>query len=106
MLFSRVQRIHKPIVAAIHGFAFEGGTGLAANAHIVVAHPEVRFGLTEVRIGYWPVFIFRAVEHAIGERRTMELSLTGREFGTGEALQSALSLRSALTRTACCRYCQ
>jgi enoyl-CoA hydratase/carnithine racemase len=89
-LFSTVQRIHKPIVAAVHGSAFEGGTGLAANAHIVVAHPETRFGLTEVRIGYWPVFIFRAVEHALGERRAMELSLTGRYFGAEEALRFGL----------------
>jgi enoyl-CoA hydratase/carnithine racemase len=89
-LFSTVQSIHKPIVAAVHGSAFEGGMGLVANAHIVVAHPDTRFGLSEVRIGYWPVFVFRAVEHAIGERRTMELSLTGREFGAEEALAFGL----------------
>lgn len=89
-LFGTIQRIHKPIVAAVHGSVFDGGTGLAANAHVVVAHPETRFGLTEVPIGYWPVFIFRAVEHAIGERRAMELSLTGREFGTEEALRFGL----------------
>jgi enoyl-CoA hydratase/carnithine racemase len=85
-LFSTIQRIHKPIVAAVQGKAFAGGTGLVANAHIVVAHRQARFGLTEVTIGYWPVFVFRAVEHAIGERRTMELSLTGREFGAEESL--------------------
>ena len=89
-LFSTVHRIHKPIVAAVHGSVFAGGTGLAANAHIVVAHPGARFALTEVRIGYWPVFVFRAVEHAIGERRTMELSLTGRDFGAEEALRFEL----------------
>jgi len=89
-LFSAVQRIHKPIVAAVQGAIFEGGTGLAANAHIVVAHPEARFGLTEVRIGYWPVFVFRAVDHAIGERRAMELSLTGRDFDAEEALRFGL----------------
>jgi enoyl-CoA hydratase/carnithine racemase len=31
------------------------------------------------------VLIFRAVEHAMGERRTVELSLTGREFSAEEA---------------------
>jgi enoyl-CoA hydratase/carnithine racemase len=89
-LFSTVQRIRKPIVAAVHGSVLAGGTGLAANAHIVVADPATRFGLTEVRIGYWPVFVFRAVEHAIGERRAMELSLTGRDFSAEEALQFGL----------------
>ncbi len=89
-LFSMVQRLHKPIIAAVHGSVFEGGMGLAANAHIVVAHPDTRFGLTEIRVGYWPVFIFRAVEHAIGERQTMELCLTGREFGAEDALRFGL----------------
>lgn len=53
-LFSTIQRTHKPIVAAVHGSVFDGGTGLAANAHIVVAHRETCFGLTEVLVGYWP----------------------------------------------------
>jgi enoyl-CoA hydratase/carnithine racemase len=89
-LFSTVQRIHKPIVAAVHGSVFAGGMGLAANAHIVVAHPETRFGLTELRVGYWPVFIYRAVEHAIGERRAMELSLTASDFEAEEAFRYGL----------------
>jgi enoyl-CoA hydratase/carnithine racemase len=89
-LFTTIHRIRKPIVAAVHGAALAGGTGLVANAHIVVAGPEVRFGLTEVRIGLWPVLIFRAVDHAIGERRTVELALTGREFSSHQAFDYGL----------------
>ncbi len=37
-----------------------------ANAHIVIAKPDAVFGLTEIRIGFWPVLIFRAVEQAMG----------------------------------------
>jgi enoyl-CoA hydratase/carnithine racemase len=84
-LFTTIHRVRKPIIGAIHGAALAGGTGLVANCHIVVASPDVRFGLTEVRLGLWPVMIFRAVEHAMGERRTVELSLTGREFHAAEA---------------------
>lgn len=85
-LFSTIHRSRTPIVAAVHGAALAGGTGLVANAHIVIARPDAHFGLTEIRIGLWPVLIFRAVEHAMGERRTIELSLTGREFNAQEAL--------------------
>jgi enoyl-CoA hydratase/carnithine racemase len=85
-LFTNIHRIRTPVIAAVHGAAFAGGTGLAANAHIVIAKENARFGLTEVRIGLWPVLIFRAIEHAMGERRTVELSLTGREFSAAEAL--------------------
>jgi len=89
-LFTTINRIRKPIVAAVHGAALAGGTGLAANAHIVVAHPEARFGLTEIRLGLWPVLIFRACALAMGERRATELSLTGRIFGAAEAREYGL----------------
>jgi enoyl-CoA hydratase/carnithine racemase len=89
-LFTTVQRIRTPLIAAAHGAALAGGTGLAANAHILYATPECRFGLTEIRLALWPVMIFRAVQHAIGERRAVELSLTGREFKSAEALYYGL----------------
>jgi enoyl-CoA hydratase/carnithine racemase len=89
-LFTTIHRISTPMIAAVHGAALAGGTGLVANAHIVFATPEASFGLTEIRIGLWPVLIFRAVEHAIGERRTVELSLTGREFKAAAALDYGL----------------
>ncbi len=89
-LFTTINRIRKPIIAAVHGPAIAGGTGLVANAHIAVAAPAATFGLTEVRIGLWPVLVFRAVELAMGERRATELSLTGRTFGAEEALRYGL----------------
>ncbi len=89
-LFTTIHRTRTPIIAAVHGAALAGGTGLAANAHIVIAKPDAVFGLTEVRIGFWPVLIFRAVESAMGQRRTVELSLTGRDFSAKEALDYGL----------------
>jgi enoyl-CoA hydratase/carnithine racemase len=89
-LFTTIDRTRKPVVAAVHGAALAGGTGLAANAHIVVASPNARFGLTEIRLGLWPVLVFRACELAMGERRTAELSLTGRIFEAEEAMRYGL----------------
>jgi enoyl-CoA hydratase/carnithine racemase len=85
-LFTSINRIRKPIIAAVHGPAIAGGTGLVANAHIVIAAPGVPFGLTEIKVGLWPVLVFRACELAMGERRTTELSITGRTFSAEEAL--------------------
>jgi methylglutaconyl-CoA hydratase len=84
-LFTIINRIHKPIVAAVQGAALAGGLGLAANAHLVIASPDAKFGLTEIRIALWPVLVFRAVALAIGERRATELSITGRIFSAAEA---------------------
>ncbi len=90
-LFTVGARLTKPIVAAVQGPAIGGGTGLVANCHIVVAGEEATFGLTEIRLGLWPFLIYRAVAAALGERRTLELALTGRIFGPQEAREMVLA---------------
>ncbi len=90
-LFTVGSRLRKPLIAAVHGPALAGGTGLAANAHIVVASEDAVFGLTEIRIGLWPFLVFQAVALAVGERRTLELSLTGRTFDAREAERYGLA---------------
>jgi enoyl-CoA hydratase/carnithine racemase len=60
-IFTAGIRMTKPLIAAVHGAALAGGTGLAANCHIVVAAEDATFGLTEIRIGLWPFVIFRTV---------------------------------------------
>jgi enoyl-CoA hydratase/carnithine racemase len=85
-LFSIGERISKPVIAAVQGVALSGGLALAANAHVVVAAQGTSFGLTDIREGKWSMPIYRAVARALGERRALELGLTGRVFSTPEAL--------------------
>lgn len=85
-LFGIGHRISKPIVAAAKGVAISGGVVLLANAHVVLAAQGTSFGLTDIRDGKWSELSFRAVASAIGERRTLELCLTGRIFSTPDAL--------------------
>jgi enoyl-CoA hydratase/carnithine racemase len=92
-LFTIGHRLTTPIIAAVQGAALAGGTGLAANAHIVVASEEATFGLTEIRIGLWPFVIFRAVAAAVGERRAVELGITGRIVDAREAASMGLAHR-------------
>jgi enoyl-CoA hydratase/carnithine racemase len=89
-LFSTGVRLTKPVVVAVQGPALGGGTGLVASAHIVVAAEDATLGLTEIRLGMWPFVVYRAVALAVGERRALELSLTGRIFSAQEALQWGL----------------
>ncbi len=89
-LFTVNTRLTTPLIAAVNGAAVAGGTGLVANAHISIAHPDSRFGLPEVKIGLWPLLVFRAVSHAIGQRRATEWSLTGRTIQAVEAQASGL----------------
>src|ERR1700720_4759563 len=67
-LFTIGARLAKPLIAAVNGAALAGGTGLAANCHIVIASPGATFGLTEIRLGLWPFLVFRALTAAVGER--------------------------------------
>lgn len=103
-LFTIGARLAKPLVAGVHGAALGGGSGLVANCHIVVAGPEASFGLTEIRLGLWPFLVYRAVAGALGERRTLELSLTGRIFGSGEARD--LGLAHEVAEDAAGRACE
>ena len=89
-LFTVNTRLTTPLIAAVNGAAVAGGTGLVANAHIAIAHPDSRFGLPEVKIGLWPLLVFRAVSHAIGQRRATAWSLTGRTIQAAEAQASGL----------------
>lgn len=86
-LFTIGARSNKPIVAAVQGPALGGGLGLVANAHVAIAAQGCTFGLTEIRIAMWPFVIFRSIKTAVGERRALQLSLTGRIFNTAEAMQ-------------------
>jgi enoyl-CoA hydratase/carnithine racemase len=95
-LFTVGARLSKPIVGEVQGAAFGGGVGLVANCHVVIASEAAKFGLTEIRLGLWPFLVFRAICVALGERRAVELALTGRIFDAQEARQMGLIQEIAL----------
>lgn len=97
-LFTIGTRLHKPLIAAVQGAAYGGGVGLVANAHIAIAADDIQFGLTEIRLAMWPYVVQRSLVRAMGNRRTLELSLTARLFSATEALSYGL-VHSVLPRT-------
>jgi enoyl-CoA hydratase/carnithine racemase len=89
-IFTAGATLEKPLIAAVQGAALGGGVGLVANAHIAVASEASTFALPEIRIGMWPFVIWRSIVAAMGERRALELALTGRTFPAEEALEYGL----------------
>jgi enoyl-CoA hydratase/carnithine racemase len=89
-LFTLSMRLGRPLIGAINGVALGGGAGLVANCHIAIANENAKFGLTEIRLGMWPFLVFRAMNAAVGERRAVELALTGRTFDVKEAHEMGL----------------
>ena len=84
-LFTIGRGAAKPIVVAVKGAAVSAGLALIANAHVAIAAQGCTFGLTDIREGRWNQGVIQAVAEAVGQRRAMELALTGRIFSTADA---------------------
>jgi len=75
-----------PVIAAVNGAAFGGGLEIAACCDFIYAADNARFALTEVTLGIMPGGGgTQNLPRAVGQRRAMELILTGRPFGAAEA---------------------
>lgn len=85
-LFTIRARLAKPLIVAVQGVAISGGLAIVANAHIAVAAQGSSFGFIDIREGRWNQSVYRAIAGAVGERRALEIGLTGRIFSTQDAL--------------------
>lgn len=80
-VFARLENLHCPTVAAIHGFCLGGGLEMALACDYIIAlnTAETRVGLPEVKLGIFPGLggTVRLTEK-VGGLKGMELMLTGR----------------------------
>jgi len=84
-------RFPKPVIAAINGYAFGGGFGLASNADVRLLVDSVKIGFPAVRLGaILPVGCTLRLNALIGSGRSRELLLSGRILQAEEALQIGL----------------
>jgi enoyl-CoA hydratase len=52
--WAAIERYHRPIVAAVNGFALGGGCELAMHCDIIIAGEGAKLGQPEVRLGIMP----------------------------------------------------
>ncbi len=87
-VFSRLESLGKPSLAAIHGFAFGGGCELAMAATLRIATSTSLFGQPEIKLGVMPGFGGTTrLTRLIGQGRALEMCLSGRRFTAEQALQ-------------------
>jgi enoyl-CoA hydratase len=91
LVFRRLERCGKPVIAAINGFALGGGCELAMACHIRIAAEHARFGQPEVKLGIGPGYGGTArLPRLVGKGRALELLLTGGMIDAAEAYRIGL----------------
>lgn len=82
---------HKPIIAAVEGYAVAGGTEILQATHIRVAGESATFGVYEAKRGLFPLGGSTVrLARQIGYAAAMEMLLTARAYPAAEALQIGL----------------
>ncbi len=90
-LFRQLEKLPRPVIAAINGNCFGGGLELALSCHIRLASLEARLGLPEIILGTIPSFGgTQRLPRLVGRAKALELMLTGRQILGEDALSIGL----------------
>jgi enoyl-CoA hydratase/carnithine racemase len=89
--FRRIERLKRPVIAAINGNCFCGGLELALACHMRLASREAKIGLPEITLGAIPSFGgTQRLPRTIGRAKSVELMVTGRLISGEEAFRIGL----------------
>jgi enoyl-CoA hydratase len=90
-IFTKLENLGKPVIAAINGFALGGGCELAMAATIRIAAENARLGQPEVKLGLLPGYGgSQRLPRLVGKGAALKLLLTGEMVSAGEALRMGL----------------
>jgi enoyl-CoA hydratase/carnithine racemase len=89
-LMETIQTIPQPVIAQVHGVATAAGCQLAATCDLIVASEDARFATPGVKIGLFCSTPMVALSRAIGQKKAMEMLLTGDFISAEEALAVGL----------------
>jgi enoyl-CoA hydratase/carnithine racemase len=90
-LFTAIEQLGMPVIAAVNGVALGGGTELALACDIRIASTAATLGLTETRLAIIPgAGGTQRLPRLIGRGKAKELIFTGRRVESAEALQIGL----------------
>jgi len=90
-LFTQIEYMRKPVIAAVNGVALGGGTELAMACDLRIASMNASMGQTETRLAIIPgAGGTQRLPRLVGKGIAKELIFTGRRVGAEEALRIGL----------------
>ena len=93
LIFSQLEQLNVPIVAAINGACLGGGLELAMACHARVCsdNPKTALGLPEVQLGLLPGGGgTQRLPKLVGIQKTLDMILTGKQLRAKQALKAGL----------------
>ena len=90
-IMRRLEKMPKPSIAAINGYALGGGLELAMCCTLRVAASTAKLGLPEIKIGVFPANGgTQRLPKLVGRGRALEMMLTGKSIDAAEAYRIGL----------------
>ncbi|BBL79482.1 putative enoyl-CoA hydratase echA8 [Rubrobacter xylanophilus DSM 9941] len=84
-MMTAIRSIPQPVIARVHATATAAGCQLVATCDLVVASTEARFATPGVKIGLFCSTPMVALSRAVGQKKSMEMLLTGDFVSAEEA---------------------
>jgi len=94
-LFTAIEELNKPVIAAVNGVALGGGTELALACDIRIAAATASMGLTETRLAIIPgAGGTQRLPRLVGKGKAKELIFMGQRIDAADALKIGLVNRT------------
>lgn len=90
-----IHEVPQPVIAKVHGIATAAGCQLVASCDLVVAEQGASFATPGVRIGLFCTTPMVPIMRAVGQKRAMEMLLTGEPISVETAQAWGLVNRTA-----------
>ena len=104
-LTTTIERLGKPVIAAVNGYALGGGSEIVQACHMAIASENAHIGQPEINLGFNPCWGGTVrLPRQVGRKKAFEMILTGEMIDAHEAhrigLVNAVVPLSELMQTA------